>query len=377
MTDQLSEIIIEYSDDEQEDRELTQYSYISNHLCFEYFVGYEIATLLGYKNTRSVIQQNVSKCNQLPFREYPGPRIPELDPRTILITRDGACEILLKTRKLITPDVAHILKKFGIETTNKKCLTKEQQSLSDISNVFKTEKHEFQHPIGSYVLDMYFTEYKIVIECDEGNHSSYSPKKEAERVRYINTYLGIDDNHWIRFNPDENNYDIAKIVGKIYIKINQFRDDVIPLKRCCTCRTEKKQTDFGVNKGNPDGFEKRCKECRTNIYHQITKNKNKEIVVPVSKVCPQCEVNLEANMFTNSKSRKDGLNNICKTCEKKRREEIKNMVKEIPEFKKCSSCNEHKSSDKFYNRSKSMDGLYGQCKICMQKREKKWRENRK
>lgn len=104
---------------------------------------------------------------RLHFREYPGEKNPQLDPRTILITRDGACEILLKTRKLITPDVAYLLKEFGIETTNRKCLTKEQQSLSDISNVFKTYNHEFQYSVGTYLLDMYFPDHKIIIECDE------------------------------------------------------------------------------------------------------------------------------------------------------------------------------------------------------------------
>ena len=38
----------------EEKKELTTYSYISNGLYFEYFIGYEIATLLGYKNTRAM-----------------------------------------------------------------------------------------------------------------------------------------------------------------------------------------------------------------------------------------------------------------------------------------------------------------------------------
>ena len=51
--------IKESSEDEEsskleEKKELTTYSYISNGLYFEYFIGYEIATLLGYKNTRAM-----------------------------------------------------------------------------------------------------------------------------------------------------------------------------------------------------------------------------------------------------------------------------------------------------------------------------------
>ena len=210
-------------EDDEENNELLTYSYISNHICFEYFVGYQIASLIGYKSPHSFITQNVSKSNQLIFRDYPGPKIPELDPRTILISRDGAIEILIKTRKRISADVLHLLKKFHIETTNMKCLTKEQQTLSAITNVLKTEKYEDQYKIGSYYLDLYFTEYKIVVECDENGHADRKPYKERERMDYVNKELDIDDSNWIRYNPDEKDFDISKMIGRIYIKMKEIK----------------------------------------------------------------------------------------------------------------------------------------------------------
>ena len=51
------------------------------------------------------------------------------------------------------------------------------------------------------------------------------------------------------------------------MKINIFRDLKLPVKRCCTCREEKRVDQFGKNKGNSDGYEKRCKGCRTTIYN--------------------------------------------------------------------------------------------------------------
>jgi len=201
--------------------ELTTYSYISNGLIFEYFVGYEIATLLGYKYPKDILTNNVSKSNQILFRDYPGVQIPELDPKTILITNDGAVEILLKTRKLITPDTLHILKKFNIDTTNRKCLTKEQQNLNAITNTFKTEKFEDQFKVGKYYLDLYFPEYKIVIEVDEHGHRDRRPSDERERMDFVNEELSIDDSYWIRFNPDEYNFDITKVIGQIMRKMKE------------------------------------------------------------------------------------------------------------------------------------------------------------
>jgi len=235
---------ISYSLKDEDNNELTMYSYISNYLCFEYFIGYEIVTLLGYKNTTQVILNNVSKCNQLEFRNYPGVKIPELDPRTILITRDGAIEILIKTRKRISPDVLHILKKFHIDTTNKKCLTKEQQTLSAIANAFKTEKIEDQFSVDYYYLDMYFPDQKIVVECDENNHSDRKPGDERMRMDIINETLNIDDSNWIRYNPDEKDFDISKVIGKIYIKINESKE-----KQMKELQEEKQQIIEKIEKG--------------------------------------------------------------------------------------------------------------------------------
>ena len=225
MTDQHE---IELIEDENEHK---TYSYISNHLCFEYFVGYEIAALLGYNNAKDVVTKHVSKSNKLEFRDYPGIKEPELDPRTILITRDGAIEILIKTRKRISPDVAYILKKFNIDTTNRKCLTKEQQTLSAITNVFKTEKFEDQYKIGTYYLDLYFSDYKIVIECDENGHADRKPWKERERMDYVNNNLEIVDSHWIRFNPDEHDFDISRVIGRIYRKIDEIKEEEMNKKQ--------------------------------------------------------------------------------------------------------------------------------------------------
>jgi transposase-like protein/very-short-patch-repair endonuclease len=215
---------IEFIIESDEENELTTYSYISNHLCFEYFVGYQITSLLGYKNPAQTIGNNVSKCNQLFFREYPGVKEPELDPRTVLINRDGAIELVIKTRKRISPDVLYILKKFNINTTNMKCLSKEQQTLSIITNTFKTETFEDQYKVGKYYLDLYFPEYKIVIECDENGHADRKPHKERERMDFVNEKLGLEDSNWIRYNPDEKDFDLSKVMGKIYRFINQYKE---------------------------------------------------------------------------------------------------------------------------------------------------------
>jgi len=46
--------------------------------------------------------------------------------------------------------------------------------------------------------------------------------------------------------------------------------------------------EFNDNKGNNDGLEKRCKNCRKQI-HMNNKITNENIETSISKICPQCK----------------------------------------------------------------------------------------
>ena len=42
---------------------------------------------------------------------------------------------------------------------------------------------------------------------------------------YANKKLDIDDSHWIRYNPDEQDFDISKVIGQIYRRIDAIKQD--------------------------------------------------------------------------------------------------------------------------------------------------------
>ena len=385
MTDiKFPEIVIEYSDDEgiEEKQELTQYSYFSgNRLCFEYFVGFEVAALLGYTNTKSVIKNNVSKCNQLPFREYPGVKIPSLNPKTILITYNGVCELLLKTRKRISPDVVHILKKFGIETTNKKCLTKEQQTLSGITNVFKTEEFVDQYPIGKYYLDLYFPVYRLIIECDENGHADRRPGDERERMDFVNKELQIDDSNWIRFNPDEKDFDISRVIGRIYtsmkmkgpwkrkyIEPNKKKKNINldPEKPCNMCNIVKPLTEFNSAREHRDGRENVCTICRRARQEEILLEKKKEIEEKgIEEItCNICKETMQFDKFYKDKNSPTGHMRRCKECHKYRLKKLEKKDKIMVDEKECSICKVTKPVEDFHKRISSRDGYNIYCKEC-------------
>lgn len=378
-----AELIILDSDGEEineDDNDLTQYTYFTdNRLCFTYYVGYEITTLLGYKNPKDAIRNNVSKCNQLIFRDFPGVKTPSLDPRTILISTGGAVEILLKTRKKISPDVLHLLKKFGIETTNRKCLTKEQQTLSGISTAFKTKKFEDQYKIGKYFLDLYFTDYRLVIECDENGHFDRRPSDERERMGYVNKELEIDDGNWIRFNPDDEDFDITKVIGQInlFMEVNGvWKPKYVPPtkalkninldteKPCNVCKVVKPLKDFNNAKDHRDGKENRCTICVRKRQEEILQEKKERIGDVKDIECNVCNEVLDVDKFYKDKNSPTGRMRRCKVCHKNKAKSSEQLEKIIITEKKCTRCRETKEVKDFHKKMSSRYGYNIYCKKC-------------
>lgn len=362
-----------YSQKEFTGTALTTYSYISNHIHFEYYIGFEIASLVGYTNTQDAIKRIISPSNRLLFADYPGIKRPALDPRTILISGDGACELLCRTNKLISPDVHELFKTFGIDSLNKRSLTPAQQNLSMITNIFKTDDIRPEYPIGAYRLDLFFPDYKIIVECDEHGHNDRDPIDERKREEFINTELNISMDNWIRFNPHATDFDISNVIGKIYITINRMKNSSHTMKRCCTCRKEKPTDKFYFNKKNGDGLEKRCKECKTTIYHTLLKSKEqKGGIVPDEKHCRQCETTKPNTDFWKDKGTKDGLHAVCSDCAKADVQKKRDAEKEPKQFKVCRVCKKTKETVTAFGKlNRNFDGYETKCKDCQNEASRK------
>lgn len=88
----------------------------------------------------------------------------------------------------------------------------ENQTIGFIENAYKDVfKVKRQYIIGKYKADLYFIDYKLVIECDEFNHNDRDPFREKLRDEYMIS-LG---NKIIRYNPNENSFDLSNILKEI------------------------------------------------------------------------------------------------------------------------------------------------------------------
>jgi RNase P subunit RPR2 len=92
------------------------------------------------------------------------------------------------------------------------CMCIENQTIGFIENIFKDVTNlKRQYMIDKYKVDLYFIDYKLVIECDENNHINRDPINEKIRENFIK-YQG---NTIIRYNPNEKSFDLSNVLKDI------------------------------------------------------------------------------------------------------------------------------------------------------------------
>lgn len=88
----------------------------------------------------------------------------------------------------------------------------ENQTIGFIENAFiGVVEVKRQYIFDNYRVDLYFPDYKLVIECDENNHDDRDIIQERIREDYILS-LG---NKVIRYNPNEKTFDLSNVLREI------------------------------------------------------------------------------------------------------------------------------------------------------------------
>jgi very-short-patch-repair endonuclease len=77
----------------------------------------------------------------------------------------------------------------------------ETATIGFISEIFKDFNIKKQYRVNKYLIDLYFIDYKIAVECDEEHHKS-NIKNDKEREEIIKKELNCC---FIRFTPNKDN----------------------------------------------------------------------------------------------------------------------------------------------------------------------------
>jgi len=88
---------------------------------------------------------------------------------------------------------------------------KEQQTIQAIKEAFPKEIMYTQYNVGSYRVDLYIKD-KLIVECDENDHSDRDAMYEYKRETYIQSKLKCPI---FRFNPDEPGFSVHKLIRNL------------------------------------------------------------------------------------------------------------------------------------------------------------------
>ena len=124
-------------------------------------------------------------------------------------------ELLIGSQQLLAKDLAEYM---GIKIIGYKYVCKEASTIYTIQKVFEGISMKQQFSIGSYRIDLYFSEDKLAIQWDEHDHKDRYINYERRRQAFIEDLLNCK---FIRYNPDAEDFTTEKVLNKIFQYIYQ------------------------------------------------------------------------------------------------------------------------------------------------------------
>ena len=184
-----------------------------------YFVGKDVASVLGYSNPRKALIDHVDEEDK---------KVNKIDTtggkqKMTIINENGLYNLLAKSQTLsiaYKTDLKNWLVSLGliqdelllIERKEIKFLDKLQEALKP----FDLEGIK-QYKVLNYRIDFYIPKLNIAIEYDENEHKDYSYKQQQGRQKEIENSLGCD---FIRINDKQNDeYNIGLVLLHISNKL--------------------------------------------------------------------------------------------------------------------------------------------------------------
>lgn len=133
-----------------------------------------------------------------------------------LLTREGVSFYVSSLRNCNKQAVEWLIANGFQVLFTKGC--KETETLSIIESSFYNYRSIRQYNVDKYRIDLYFPDLKLAIECDEFGHADRDIEYEVERQKYIQNKLNCK---FIRFNPDEKNFNIGSVIYNINTYLNK------------------------------------------------------------------------------------------------------------------------------------------------------------
>lgn len=150
-----------------------------------------------------------------------------------------------------------------------------------------------------------------------------------------------------------------------------FSLDEPQTKRCAQCQAVKLVTEFHRSKWDTSGYRSQCKACRSrrsdpegDAQRLVDRAKHSSLGL---KLCPTCSEVKSVEAFSHNKRMADGYERNCKQCRSQRTDKVeyaKRLANRAIGIKRCARCGEEKPFAAFGKSVRSPDGHHYYCKAC-------------
>ena len=127
--------------------------------------------------------------------------------------------------------------------------TKQQPVLEPIKDVFEGENVQSEYYILCYRVDLYFHDYKLVIDVDEFDHNvrdiNYERRRQKKKKKNC-------DCRGIRIDPYEENFNIFRYINEIHRHISELNKKLTEesTKKSLIDKISKRLLEFELKKNN-------------------------------------------------------------------------------------------------------------------------------
>ena len=175
----------------------------------------DIGRLIGLSKARSSVANYPTSYKHIEYTASKHGGFQQLG----YISLDGVKRLLTNSRRTSATELAQEL---GINVLQVKVVTEESHTIACIKDAFPGETTIEQYTVNRFKIDLYFPDYKIAVECDEGFHNCQSNKhQDISRQKIITDTLGCK---FVRYEPQTVGFTLFKVVGEIYSIIRQRKN---------------------------------------------------------------------------------------------------------------------------------------------------------
>jgi very-short-patch-repair endonuclease len=176
------------------------------------FQATHVGALLGMRNVHKMMQRFMTSEKVFVHASTKGGC-----QKVSCLTLQGLKRLVSRSNSV---NATRLALEIGMDVYHQKTAMIEAQTLERIMAAFQGLHMITQYTVLKYRVDLYFPDYKLIVECDELHHRY---NVEADRAREAEITQHLQGCSFIRYEPLQPNFDVLQVINRIVLHIVEWQ----------------------------------------------------------------------------------------------------------------------------------------------------------